>query len=108
MDQPGINYHNGNATKQHSFCMLLFSPDFTKATQAHSHTFRDQSHHSQVCGFYVVGDFNNWTPSEAYKLYRDRDGWDGTTDADGDGIEAITGGLKSMDFNLVRIMCFSI
>lgn len=33
---------------------------------------------------YVIGDFNNWTPSEPYKLIRDRDGWNGTNDADND------------------------
>ena len=65
--------------------MLLFSPDFTKATQAHQPHLQGTNPTTAKSVVYVVGDFNNWTPSEAYKLYRDRDGWDGTTDADGDG-----------------------
>jgi|GEM_PF-492896 len=79
--RPGINYHNGDPTK---VTLVLQAPTYTRYKKGTG----------QVTGIantiaknvvHVIGDFNNWTISEAYKLCRDTDGWNGTTDADNDG-----------------------
>jgi 1,4-alpha-glucan branching enzyme len=83
--QPGINYHTGDATKA---TLVLHAPVFTRFYKGNAGPPATPSGTNATAAksvVYVVGDFNNWTPSEAYKLNRDRDGWDGTSDADGDG-----------------------
>lgn len=83
--KPGINYHTGDATKA---TLVLHAPVFTRFYKGNSGPPAAPSGTNATSPksiVYVVGDFNNWTPSEAYKLKRDRDGWNGTTDADGDG-----------------------
>ncbi|MBK8825690.1 MAG: hypothetical protein IPO26_03045 [Saprospiraceae bacterium] len=79
--QPGINYHSNDPTKA---TLVLQAPVFTnykKGTGIVSGTGTT----TPKTVVYVLGDFNNWTPSEAYKMNRDRDGWDGMTDGDNDG-----------------------
>lgn len=76
----GINYHSGDASKA---TLVLYAPVYTvykKGTGTVSGTNTTDA--KEVV--YVVGDFNNWTLNEAYKMNRDRDGWDGSTDADND------------------------
>lgn len=79
--KPGINYHAGDATRA---TLVLHAPVFTRFLRGFgTQTGTNPTTPKNVV--YVVGDFNNWTPSESYKLNRDRDGWNGTTDTDGDG-----------------------
>ena len=77
----GINYHTNDPTKA---TLVLQAPTFT--------TFKSglgaptgTSTTTPKSVVYVIGDFNNWTINESYKMNRDRDGWDGVTDADDDG-----------------------
>ncbi|MBC7885975.1 MAG: hypothetical protein H7X99_10905 [Saprospiraceae bacterium] len=77
---PGINYHQNDPTKA---TLVLQTPTYTrykKGTGAVSGT----SNSTPKNTVYVIGDFNNWTPSEAFKMVRDRDGWNGSTDSDND------------------------
>ena len=78
--KPGINYHTDNPTKA---TLVLHAPTYTRYKKG-TGTISGTSNTTPKSTVYVVGDFNNWTPSEAYKMKRDRDGWNGTTDADGD------------------------
>ncbi len=78
---PGINYHEDDPTK---VTLVLHAPSYTrykKGTGSISGTSTTTA--KEVV--YVVGDFNGWNPYESCKMNRDRDGWDGTTDADNDG-----------------------
>lgn len=77
----GVNYHPNDATK---VTLILHAPTYTrykKGTGVVSGTGTTPPKNV----VYVIGDFNNWTPSEAYKLNRDTDGWNGSTDSDNDG-----------------------
>ncbi|MBK8699523.1 MAG: hypothetical protein IPN29_08265 [Saprospiraceae bacterium] len=82
--KPGINYHSSDYTKA---TLVLHAPVYTRMYGGTSgpptapYATKTTAPKSVV---YLVGDFNNWTPSETWKLKRDRDGWDGTNDADGD------------------------
>lgn len=80
--KPGINYHPSDPTK---VTLVLHAPTYTrylKGTGINCPTcFNTTPAKSNV---FVIGDFNNWTPSESFKLFRDRDGWNGSTDADND------------------------
>mgnify|MGYP001193123180 CR=1 FL=1 len=65
--KPGINYHLSDATKA---TLVLHAPKYTRylkgtGTEGGTNTSAPKN------VVYVVGDFNNWTPSEAYKLNRD-------------------------------------
>jgi len=67
--KPGVNYHGNDATKA---TLVLHAPKYTrykKGTGAISGT----STTAPKSLVYVVGDFNNWTPSEAYKMKKDAD-----------------------------------
>ncbi len=78
--KPGINYHTSDPTK---VTLVLHAPTYTqykKGTGIVSGTNTTTAKNV----VYVIGDFNNWFPSESYKLKRDRDGWNGTTDSDND------------------------
>lgn len=78
--KPGINYHQSDPSK---VTLVLHAPVYTifkKGTGSISGTNNTNSKNT----VYVLGDFNNWAPSEQYKMIRDRDGWNGVTDADGD------------------------
>lgn len=77
----GINYHAGDATKA---TLILHAPTYTRFKKG-TGSIGGTGNTVAKNVLYVVGDFNNWTPSEAYKLKRDRDGWDGVTDSDNDG-----------------------
>lgn len=77
----GINYHADDPTK---VTLVLQAPTFTTFKSGLGAT-TGTSLTTPKDVVYVVGDFNNWTIDEAYKMNRDRDGWDGVTDADGDG-----------------------
>lgn len=76
----GINYHSDDPTKA---TLVLHAPTYTKYKKG-TGTVSGTNNTTPKSVVYVVGDFNNWTTSEAYKLNRDRDGWNGTVDSDGD------------------------
>lgn len=78
--KPGINYHAGDPTKA---TLVLHAPTYTRYLKGNG-TVSGTNATMPKNVVYVMGDFNNWTASEAYKMYRDRDGWDGTSDADND------------------------
>lgn len=77
----GINYHTDDPTK---VTLVLHAPTFTRFKKG-TGTLSGTNQTVPKSTVFVLGDFNNWTASEPYKMYRDRDGWDGTIDADGDG-----------------------
>ncbi len=77
----GINYHSDDPTK---LTLVLHAPTFTTFKDGNGTTTGTNSTIAKEI-VYIVGDFNNWTISESYKMNRDRDGWDGTTDSDNDG-----------------------
>ena len=77
----GINYHSDDPTKA---TLVLHAPTYTRFKNGQGGiTGTNNTAPKEVV--YVIGDFNNWTVSETYKMNRDRDGWDGTIDADNDG-----------------------
>ena len=76
----GINYHTTDPTK---VTLVLHAPTYTTYKDGTGATTGTSNTPSKNV-VYVVGGFNNWTLDEAYKMNRDRDGWDGVTDADGD------------------------
>lgn len=85
--EPGINYHTNDATKA---TLILHAPTYTryyKHPQGQPPLLTGTNTTEEFDVVYVLGDFNNWTVSEAYKMARDRDGYDPNTgiDADGDG-----------------------
>jgi len=76
----GINYNPGDPTKA---ILVLHAPVYTvykKGTGTVSGT--NTTTPKEV--IYVIGGFNNWTVNNSYIMNRDRDGWDGSTDADND------------------------
>jgi len=77
---PGVNYHPSDATK---VTLVLHAPTYTRYLSGLG-TVTGTNNTQAKNVVYVVGDFNNWETSETYKMYRDRDGWDGTSDADND------------------------
>lgn len=76
----GINYHSNDPTKA---TLVLHAPVYTVYKKGNG-TVSGTNTTDPKEVVYVVGDFNNWTISESYKLNRDRDGWDGTNDSDND------------------------
>jgi Alpha amylase, catalytic domain len=78
--KPGINYHLNDPTKA---TLVLHAPTYTRYKKGNGYVSGTSTTNPKST-VYVIGDFNNWTPSEAYKMIRDRDGWNGTTDADND------------------------
>lgn len=78
--KPGINYHADDPTKA---TLILHAPTYTRYKKG-TGTVSGQGNTDEKQVVYVIGDFNNWTLDDAYKMYRDRDGWDGATDADND------------------------
>jgi 1,4-alpha-glucan branching enzyme len=80
--KPGINYDPNDPTKA---TLVLHCPTYTRFLKGAGNNNNPSTNNTQAKNIiYVIGDFNDWTPSEAYKMKRDRDGWDGSTDADGD------------------------
>jgi 1,4-alpha-glucan branching enzyme len=83
--EPGINYHSNDATKA---TLILHAPTYTryyKHPQGQPPVVSGTNMTAEFDVVYVLGDFNNWTVSEAYKMNRDRDGYDPSTGVDGDG-----------------------
>jgi 1,4-alpha-glucan branching enzyme len=78
--KPGINYHPGDPTKA---TLVLHCPTYTRFLKG-TGAVGGASNTAPKSIAYVIGDFNNWTPTEAYKMNRDRDGWDGIVDLDND------------------------
>ena len=78
--KPGINYHTSDPEK---VTLVLHAPTYTIYKKGNGTISGSNSTTSKKVVF-ILGDFNNWTASESYKMKRDSDGWDGTTDADGD------------------------
>lgn len=76
----GINYHYDDPTKA---TLILHTPTYTRYKKG-TGTISGTSNTTPKNVVYVIGDFNNWTTSEAFKMHRDTDGWNGTTDLDGD------------------------
>lgn len=79
--QLGINYHENDPTKA---TLILHAPTYTQFKKGDG-TIGGTNTTAPKEVVYVVGDFNDWAVNDAYKMKRDRDGWDGTTDADNDG-----------------------
>ena len=80
--KPGINYHPGDPTKA---TLVLHCPVYTRFLKGAGPNTNPPTNNTNPKNIvYVIGDFNNWTTSETYKMKRDRDGWDGMTDADND------------------------
>jgi len=79
--EPGIHYDSNDPTKA---TLILHAPTFTTFKDGDGNTTGTSSTAAKNV-VYVVGDFNNWQIDEAYKMNRDRDGWDGMTDMDADG-----------------------
>jgi len=78
--KPGINYHHNDPSKA---TLVLHAPTYTRYKKGTGFVSGTSTTNPKST-VYVIGDFNNWTPSEPYKLIRDRDGWNGTNDADND------------------------
>jgi 1,4-alpha-glucan branching enzyme len=78
--KPGINYHNDDSTKA---TLVLHAPTYTRYKKG-TGTITGNATTPPKNIVHVIGDFNNWTPSESNKMKRDRDGWNGTTDSDND------------------------
>ncbi len=78
--KPGINYHPNDPTK---VTLVLHAPTYTRYKKG-TGTVTGTGNTGAKNTVYVIGDFNNWTPSEPYKMSRDRDGWNGTVDSDND------------------------
>ncbi len=76
----GINYHSDDNSKA---TLVLHAPTYTVYKDGNGNTTGTNTTAEKEV-IYVIGDFNNWKIDEAYKLNRDRDGWDGTSDADND------------------------
>ncbi len=77
----GINYDPTDPTKA---TLVLHAPIYTRFLDGNGNqTGTNPTEEKNVV--HVIGDFNNWEIQEAYKMNRDRDGWNGTTDTDGDG-----------------------
>lgn len=77
----GINYHSNDPTKA---TLVFHAPTYTRylkgtGTQSGTNTSQPKS------SVHVIGDFNNWTPSQTYLMHVDHDGWNGTSDSDNDG-----------------------
>ncbi|MGE5355833.1 MAG: alpha-amylase family glycosyl hydrolase [Deltaproteobacteria bacterium] len=78
--KPGINYHASDPTR---VTLVLHAPTYTRFKKG-TGAISGNSTTTAKNVVYVVGDFNNWTPGESNKMKRDRDGWDGSNDSDGD------------------------
>ena len=78
--KPGINYHESDPTK---VTLVLHAPTYTRYKKG-TGTISGTGNTTPKNVVYVVGDFNNWTATESYKMKRDKDGWNGSNDSDGD------------------------
>ncbi len=78
--QPGINYDAGDPTKA---TLILHAPTYTRYLKG-TGVLGGTGTTAPKKVVYVVGDFNGWMVDDAYIMNRDRDGWNGTTDADAD------------------------
>lgn len=65
----GINYHNDDATKA---TLVLHAPTYNRYKKG-TGTISGYNFTAPKSVVYVVGDFNNWTPSEAFKMIKDED-----------------------------------
>jgi len=65
----GINYHTDDATKA---TLVLHAPTYTRYKKG-TGTISGTNTTTPKSVVYVVGDFNNWTPSETNKMFRDKD-----------------------------------
>lgn len=78
--KPGINYHTDDPTKA---TLVLHAPTYTRYFSG-TGALTGSNTTAPKSVVHVIGDFNNWEVTESFKLNRDRDGWDGSIDADGD------------------------
>jgi 1,4-alpha-glucan branching enzyme len=65
--RPGINYDINDASKA---TLVLHAPTFTTSKDGNGNTTTTKSTTPKKV-IYVIGDFNNWTPSESYKMKKD-------------------------------------
>jgi glycosidase len=65
----GINYHENDATKA---TLVLHAPTYNRYKKG-TGTISGYNSTAPKSVVYVLGDFNNWTPSEAFKMTRDAD-----------------------------------
>lgn len=79
--KPGINYHAGDPTRA---TLVLHAPTYTRFKKGNG-TISGTGNTTPKNWVMVLGDFNGWMPSVSALMHRDRDGWDGNVDADGDG-----------------------
>jgi hypothetical protein len=79
--KPGINYHPNDPTKA---TLVLHAPTYTRFKKGNGYV-SGTGNTTPKNWVMVLGDFNNWAPSVNALMHRDRDGWDGNVDADGDG-----------------------
>jgi len=80
LTKAGVNYHTDDPTK---VTLILHAPTFTRYKKGNG-TMTGMGNTTAKNIVYVIGDFNNWTPSESYKMFRDRDGWNDMSDSDND------------------------
>ncbi len=78
--EPGINYDSGDPTKA---TLILHAPTYTRFLKG-TGTVSGTNTTAPKKVVYVVGDFNGWAVNDTYQMKRDRDGWNGVTDADAD------------------------
>ncbi|MBK7094246.1 MAG: hypothetical protein IPH57_03970 [Saprospiraceae bacterium] len=102
--KPGINYHESDPTK---VTLVLHAPTYTRYKKG-TGTISGTGNTIPKNVVYVVGDFNNWTASESCKMKRDRDGWDGTADSDGDDDRGDYWWIEISGLNPDRNMYFNI
>lgn len=65
----GINYHENDTTKA---TLVLHAPTYNRYKKG-TGTISGYNSTAPKSVVYVVGDFNNWTPSEAFKMIKDED-----------------------------------
>ncbi|HMR89752.1 MAG TPA: alpha-amylase family glycosyl hydrolase [Saprospiraceae bacterium] len=65
----GINYHDNDATKA---TLVLHAPTYNRYKKG-TGIISGYNTTAPKSVVYAIGDFNNWTPSEAFKMTRDAD-----------------------------------
>ena len=89
----GINYHTDDATK---VTLVLHAPTYTRYKKG-TGTISGTNTTTPKSVVYVVGDFNNWTPSESNKMIRDEDV--DFEDSNSDGIDDDQGDYWWIELN---------
>ena len=80
-EKPGIYYNTQDPTKA---TLILHAPTYTRYLNGNG-VQTGWNNSTSKNSVHVIGDFNDWTPSQSYLMHVDHDGWNGTSDADNDG-----------------------